>query len=107
MLIIYPKPQKFLLLYSGPHKILEILNEGFNIKISYRNSFKIVKPEKLLLTRLRDDSDSETDNKSPLLCLLLGENENKKRCPNATLSGYYFFRFTNDAMQHHHNLAHA
>lgn len=57
MLIVEPKKKKYAPEYTGPHKVLEILNGGKNIKITYRKKSRIVHPNKLRKTRLDIDSE--------------------------------------------------
>ena len=55
MLILEPRKNKFAPEYTGPHKVLEILDKN-NVKISYRNSTRIVHGNKLRKTRLDEDA---------------------------------------------------
>ena len=46
-----PKPKKFGDHYSGPHKILEIMNKN-NIKIQYKNGSKVVHANRLRISHI-------------------------------------------------------
>lgn len=56
MLIIEPKKGKFKPEYSGPFKVVELLNNGINAKISYKDKkTRIVHTNKLRKTKLSKD----------------------------------------------------
>ena len=55
MLILEPHKGKFSPEYSGPHKVLEVLDDGRNIKITFKGKTRIVHPNKLRKTRLDVD----------------------------------------------------
>ena len=46
-----PKPKKFGDHYSGPHKVLEIINKN-NVKIQYKNGSKVVHANRLRISHI-------------------------------------------------------
>ena len=45
---------KFALQYCGPHNVLELIDNGRNVKITYRKGTRIVHPNKLRKVRMED-----------------------------------------------------
>ena len=64
MLINEPKKGKFSPAYTGPHKVLELLEEGKNVKITYKNGTRVVHPNKLRRARMTNpEAESESSSR--------------------------------------------
>ena len=43
--------------YTEPHKVLELLNEGRNVKITFKKGARVVHPNKLRRIRMTDPEE--------------------------------------------------